>query len=85
MILIVDGNRRSNTWPKGRIITTQPGADGAVRKVPVQTENATYDRPAVKFAIHYGVYTAHILYWIQQVIGLQSHKRTQHMLYSCRA
>lgn len=51
LVLIVDGSLPRNTWPKGRIIATQPGADGAARKVTVQTGKGIYDRPAVKIAV----------------------------------
>ena len=35
-------------WPLGRIIELDPGEDGVVRVVTVQTSKGTYKRPAVK-------------------------------------
>lgn len=49
--LLVDENLPRNSWPKGRILATYPGRDGAVRKVTIQTKTGIYDRPAVKIAI----------------------------------
>lgn len=51
VVLIVDGSLPRNSWPKGRIIATQPSADGTVRKATVQTARGIYDRPAVKIAV----------------------------------
>lgn len=49
--LIVDEKLPRNSWPKGKIIATQPGRDGAVRKVTIQTKSGIYERPAVKIAV----------------------------------
>ena len=48
MVLIKEDNIRCGQWPLGRIVKLDPGEDGVVRVVTVQTSKGTYKRSAVK-------------------------------------
>lgn len=51
VVLIADSNLPRNTWPRGIIIATYPGQDGAVRVVDVQTSGGVLRRPTKKLVI----------------------------------
>ncbi|KXJ68609.1 hypothetical protein RP20_CCG002493 [Aedes albopictus] len=51
IVVIVDPSFPRNCWPKGRVISTKPGADGQVRWATIQTTSGIYERPAVKLAV----------------------------------
>ncbi|XP_065080890.1 uncharacterized protein LOC135703571 [Ochlerotatus camptorhynchus] len=51
VVIIVDSNLPRNSWPKGRVIATQPGKDGRIRSATVRTSTGIYDRPVAKLAV----------------------------------
>lgn len=50
IVVICDNQLPANTWPKGRVIKTYPGADGQVRSAAVKTTQGIYHRPTSKLA-----------------------------------
>ena len=40
VVLLVDDDVKRNKWPMGRIVETNPGDDGLVRKVSVKTSSS---------------------------------------------
>lgn len=51
VVLIVDHTLPRNTWPKGRVTATYPGADGIVRVADVATRGGLLRRPVKKIVI----------------------------------
>ncbi|XP_041978615.1 uncharacterized protein LOC121732727 [Aricia agestis] len=51
VVLIVDSNLPRNTWPRGIVIATYPGQDGAVRVVDVRTKGGVLRRPTKRLVI----------------------------------
>ena len=52
LVLIVDPTLPRNAWPRGRVVTATPAADGQVRMVRVKTATGNvYSRPATKIAV----------------------------------
>ena len=51
VVLIADGNLARNTWPRGLVTTTYPGADGVVRAADVYTRGGVLRRPTKKLVI----------------------------------
>ncbi|XP_055584746.1 uncharacterized protein LOC129737610 [Uranotaenia lowii] len=50
IVIILDETSR-NSWTKGRVVKTFPGADGQVRRALVQTNTGIFERPTVRLAV----------------------------------
>ena len=48
LVLIKEDNVKRGQWPLGRVVEINPGEDGIVQVVTVQTSKGTYKHPAVK-------------------------------------
>ncbi|XP_048483479.1 uncharacterized protein LOC125489920 [Plutella xylostella] len=51
LVIVVDHSLPRNTWPRGRVVATFPGPDGAVRSASVQTKGGVFRRPATRLAV----------------------------------
>lgn len=51
IVLIADEKSARNSWPLGRVISTQPSKDGQTRSATIQTSTGVYIRPASKIAV----------------------------------
>lgn len=51
LVLIADGTLPRNSWPRGVVVNTYPGADGETRVVDVQTNKRILRRPTKKLAV----------------------------------
>lgn len=51
VVVIADPDHPRNTWPMGRVISTNTNKDGQVRSAVVRTSEGIYERPAVKLAV----------------------------------
>lgn len=50
LVVITDPALPRNSWPRGRVIGVNTGADGQVRSVNIKTSTGEYHRPATKIA-----------------------------------
>ncbi|CAG7833295.1 unnamed protein product [Allacma fusca] len=48
LVILIDDCMPRNHWPKGRVVSVFPGADGRVQLVEVKTKNGIYKRPVSK-------------------------------------
>lgn len=51
IVLLIDESADRNCYKKARVIGINPGRDGKVRSVSIQTEDGIYVRPITKLAI----------------------------------
>ena len=50
-VVIADPDHPRNSWPMGRVVSTNNNKDGQVRSAIVRTSERFYERPAVKLAV----------------------------------
>ncbi|XP_038117199.1 uncharacterized protein LOC119769295 [Culex quinquefasciatus] len=51
VVVIADPDHPRNSWPMGRVVSTNTSKDGQVRSAVVRTSERFYERPAVKLAV----------------------------------